>query len=56
VLDGNTVTCPWHGAQFNVKTGKAVGNAKIAFINVRVKDVASYLVKVEGTTILVEIP
>jgi 3-phenylpropionate/trans-cinnamate dioxygenase ferredoxin component len=21
VLDGSTVTCPWHGAQFNVCTG-----------------------------------
>ena len=24
-LDGNIVTCPWHGGRFNVETGEAVG-------------------------------
>ena len=23
-LDGSTVTCPWHGSQFNVRTGAAI--------------------------------
>jgi 3-phenylpropionate/trans-cinnamate dioxygenase ferredoxin subunit len=56
VLNGSIVTCPRHGAQFDVKTGKAVGGAKIAFIKMQVKDEESYLVKVEGTTILVGLP
>jgi 3-phenylpropionate/trans-cinnamate dioxygenase ferredoxin component len=56
VLEGNTVTCPRHGARFDVRTGNAVGQAKIAFIKANVKDEESYQVKVKGTDILVEIP
>jgi 3-phenylpropionate/trans-cinnamate dioxygenase ferredoxin subunit len=55
-LDGNIVTCPRHGARFDVQTGKAVGEAKIALLKMRVKDLESYPVKVEGTIILVGIP
>ena len=55
-LNGSTVTCPKHGAQHDVKTGKAIGDAKIAFLKVKVHDEVSYQVKVEGTTILVGIP
>ena len=56
VLEGHVVTCPRHGAQFDMRTGNAVGQAKIAFIKTNVKDEESYKVKVEGTDILVEIP
>ena len=56
VLNGSIVTCPRHGSQFDVKTGKAVGGAKIAFLKIQVKDEESYMVKVEGTTILVGLP
>ena len=52
-LEGTVVTCPRHGAQFDVKTGKAVGDAKVAFMKMKVKDVESFPVKVEGTDILV---
>jgi nitrite reductase/ring-hydroxylating ferredoxin subunit len=24
-VDGSTVTCPWHGSQFNVCTGEVLG-------------------------------
>jgi 3-phenylpropionate/trans-cinnamate dioxygenase ferredoxin subunit len=56
VLDGSIVTCPKHGARFDVTTGEAVGEAKIAFMKMQVKDEESYVVKVEGTDILVGIP
>ena len=56
VLEGSIVTCPRHGARFDVKTGKAVGEAKIVFMKMKVKDEVSYMVKVEGTNILVGIP
>jgi 3-phenylpropionate/trans-cinnamate dioxygenase ferredoxin subunit len=52
-LDGSIVTCPRHGSQFDLKTGKAVRGAKIGFIKVNVKDEAIYMVKVDGTDILV---
>ena len=54
-LEGSIVTCPRHGAQFDVKTGQAVANAKIAFIKMSVKDEERYTVKVEGTDIFVSI-
>jgi 3-phenylpropionate/trans-cinnamate dioxygenase ferredoxin subunit len=54
-LEGHVVTCPRHGAQFDVRTGSAVGQAKIAFVKMNVKDEESYQVNVEGTDILVEI-
>jgi 3-phenylpropionate/trans-cinnamate dioxygenase ferredoxin component len=53
-LEGSIVTCPRHGARFDVKTGQAVTEAKIGFLKMKVKDEESYTVKVEGTDILVE--
>ena len=52
-LEGSIVTCPRHGARFNVKTGQAIADAKIGFIKMGVKDEESYSVKVEGTDIFV---
>lgn len=52
-LKGGIVTCPRHGAQFDVKTGQSVADAKIGFIKMGVKDEVSYSVKVEGTDIFV---
>jgi 3-phenylpropionate/trans-cinnamate dioxygenase ferredoxin subunit len=56
VLEGSIVTCPRHGSRFDVKTGKAVRGAQIGFIKMNVKDEESYVVKVEGTNILVGVP
>lgn len=54
-LDGSIVTCPRHGAKFDVKTGQAVGDAKIGFVKMKVKAEESYPVKVNGTEIFVGI-
>jgi len=55
-LEGNVVTCPKHGAQFDVKTGDSLRGAKLAFLKMGVKDQESYAVRVEGTTIMVQKP
>ncbi|MDE2507192.1 MAG: non-heme iron oxygenase ferredoxin subunit [Planctomycetota bacterium] len=46
-VDGTCVTCPWHGWQFDVKTGQSALNGKIKQ--------ASYEVKVEGGEVLVAV-
>lgn len=46
-LEGETVTCPWHGWQYNVKTGVSINNPSAC--------VKSYPVKVEGADIRVEL-
>ena len=48
-LDGEVLTCPWHGAQFNITTGKVLrGPAR--------QDVATYPVKVEDNAVFVSLP
>jgi nitrite reductase/ring-hydroxylating ferredoxin subunit len=47
-LDGETVTCPWHGATFDVKTGAVTGPPAMT-------SVSRYAVKVEGDNVLVEL-
>lgn len=47
-LDGNIVTCPWHGSQFNVTTGAVVRGPAVrpqATYAVRVRDLA---IEVQG--------
>ncbi|MCC2641862.1 MAG: Dioxygenase, ferredoxin subunit [Nitrospira sp.] len=46
-LEGDVVACPWHGWQFNVKTGACVNNPSAK--------VASYEVTIEGTDIKVRL-
>jgi 3-phenylpropionate/trans-cinnamate dioxygenase ferredoxin subunit len=52
-FEGGVVTCPKHKAQFDVKTGEAVADAKIGFIKMKVKDEASYEIKIDGNSILI---
>lgn len=46
-LDGNVVTCPWHGWQFDVTTGVCVFNDSIKQETFKVKE--------EGEDIFVEV-
>lgn len=47
-LHQTTVTCPWHGAQFNVTTGKICGGPAVT-------EVDTYPVHVEDRSIYVEL-
>ncbi|GAC1382794.1 MAG: non-heme iron oxygenase ferredoxin subunit [Ktedonobacteraceae bacterium] len=48
-LEGEVLTCPWHGAQFNVRTGKVLrGPAR--------QDILTYPLKIEGKSILISLP
>ena len=42
-LEGDTVTCPWHGWQYNVQSGKSINNPSAC--------VKSYQVTVEGSDV-----
>ena len=46
-LDGDKLICPWHGWQWNTKTGEAVHNPAAK--------VAVYPIKLEGDDVLVQI-
>ena len=47
-IDGAVVTCPWHGATFDVKTGGVLGPPAP-------DGVRSYEVKTEGEDVLVKV-
>jgi 3-phenylpropionate/trans-cinnamate dioxygenase ferredoxin component len=55
ILSDGIITCPKHGARFDVKTGKAVGNAKLAFLKIKVNDSVTYPVKIDEGAIMVDI-
>lgn len=46
-LEGKTVTCPWHGWQFDVTTGKAIMNPSTG--------VACYATEVRGDEVYVDV-
>ena len=48
-LEGAVVTCPWHGAEFDVTTGQVLGPPAS-------QGVPTYTVVIEGEDISVEIP
>lgn len=46
-LEGTTVTCPWHGWEYDVRTGKVVQNPTVG--------VDCYAVEVRGEEIFVDV-
>lgn len=48
-LEGDEVSCPWHAATFNIKTGEVTGGPVSS-------GVKSYKVQVQGNDILIELP
>ena len=52
-LEGSIVTCPRHGARFDVTTGAAVGKASLLFVRTLPKNLRVHPVKVEGDAILI---
>jgi len=54
-LKGNVVTCPVHGAKFDVTNGKAVSGPKILFFKSKTEDEPSFEVKVERKGVMVKL-
>jgi nitrite reductase/ring-hydroxylating ferredoxin subunit len=48
-VEGNQVTCPWHGSVFNITTGEVVKPPAL-------RSVATFPVGVEPDEVLVELP
>jgi len=53
-LEGNVVTCPRHGSQFDVKTGKNIVGPKVLGMRFKAGDEPSVEVKVEGSDVLLK--
>ena len=47
-VEGTEVTCPWHGARFDIKTGAVMGPPAG-------REVKSYPVRVAGTDVEIEV-
>ena len=54
-LSGNVVTCPRHGSQFDMTTGKAIRGPKMLGVVRSTGDLNRFEVQVKGKEILVKI-
>ncbi len=54
-LEGKTVTCPRHGARFDVTSGECISGPKLGIFKPRGKNTAAYHVIVEGNSIKIDI-
>ena len=54
-LDGKIVTCPKHGAKFDITTGESISGPKMGFLKLKTKNEPSYEVKIEENIIKVNI-
>jgi nitrite reductase/ring-hydroxylating ferredoxin subunit len=60
MLRGNTLVCPWHGSQFDVRDGRVIRWARglpaiLARIVARPTTLATYELEVEGDTLLLKL-
>ena len=55
-LENSIVTCPLHGAKFDLTTGKVVSGPKIGPFKGRAENEPVYEVKVENDEIMVRVP
>jgi 3-phenylpropionate/trans-cinnamate dioxygenase ferredoxin subunit len=53
-LNGNIITCPVHGARFDVTTGKAISGPKILLFKSKTEDEPSFEVKIKGKEVMVK--
>jgi nitrite reductase/ring-hydroxylating ferredoxin subunit len=54
-MSDGVVTCPRHGARFDVQTGRNVGSPRILLVKGKADDLRSYAVRVEGDDVLVDL-
>lgn len=54
-LVGNNIVCPKHGSIFDLTNGEVVKSGKLFFMNVKVNNIKSYKVLVDGDEIKVEL-
>ncbi|MGQ0568289.1 MAG: Rieske (2Fe-2S) protein [Armatimonadota bacterium] len=48
-VEGNVVTCPWHGSRFDIPTGEVLGPPAR-------RPVSTYRVQIQGREVFVELP
>ena len=56
MLENGVVICPRHGAQFDLRTGAAVGKAKMGPLRIMPKNAETYEVEIEAETVVVRLP
>src|SRR3974390_283631 len=54
-LEGKTITCPRHGAKFDVTSGECVSGPKLGLFKPKGKNSTGYEVKIEGNSIKVNV-
>jgi 3-phenylpropionate/trans-cinnamate dioxygenase ferredoxin subunit len=54
-LQGKIITCPRHGSEFDITTGKCISGPRLGIFKPKIKDENVYAVKIEGNNILVDI-
>jgi len=54
-VEGAAIKCPNHGAKFDLATGRNIGQARILFMKMNVKDAKSCKVEVRGAEVFVKL-